>query len=347
MGDARWRAAFGDRPPAIIHSYLGAARLRRARSSTSGLAISFSGLVFRARRGGLGRGRGARPGGPRPGRDRLAVPRAARRPRSRNEPSGSASRPAWVAERRGVALEALGDDLVAAYDRTVPGRGRMTDPRLQRAAPSSPRPPSSSSSCSSLSGSSALAAAASPAQSASHPRRPRRPCRRRPARARRPRRRRARAPEPDRRPRLRRRRPARRRRRPPAPSSPRPAGLPTDRVVSVEVSTSADADFVTFVFDTGRSRRPARRRANCSRPNRRSLRVERSPARARRPARAPDPDEQHVALQRRRRADATRASATSWSAVSGASSRSSCTTSRRASPAGTSGTTAGLRRPRS
>ena len=33
--------------------------------------------------------------------------------------------------------------------------------------------------------------------------------------------------------------------------TPETGALPTDRVVSVEVSTSANADFVTFVFDTG------------------------------------------------------------------------------------------------
>jgi len=33
--------------------------------------------------------------------------------------------------------------------------------------------------------------------------------------------------------------------------TPETGQLPTDRVVSVEVSTSANADFVTFVFDTG------------------------------------------------------------------------------------------------
>ncbi len=40
---------------------------------------------------------------------------------------------------------------------------------------------------------------------------------------------------------------------PPAACAVKPetGRLPTDRVVSVEVSTSADADFVTFVFDTG------------------------------------------------------------------------------------------------
>jgi hypothetical protein len=33
--------------------------------------------------------------------------------------------------------------------------------------------------------------------------------------------------------------------------TPATGQLPTDRVVSVEVSTSANADFVTFVFDSG------------------------------------------------------------------------------------------------
>ena len=42
-------------------------------------------------------------------------------PRSRNEPAFVALTARWVAERRGVpedALDAFGDDLVAAYDAT-------------------------------------------------------------------------------------------------------------------------------------------------------------------------------------------------------------------------------------
>ena len=74
VGDARWHAAFGDRPPAIIHSYSGPVDYGRAVIDL-GLAVSFSGLVFRAGRRGIGRGRRAGACRPRPGRDRFAVPR--------------------------------------------------------------------------------------------------------------------------------------------------------------------------------------------------------------------------------------------------------------------------------
>ena len=47
VGDARWQAAFGDRPAAIIHSYSGPLDYGRAVIDL-GLAVSFSGLVFRA-----------------------------------------------------------------------------------------------------------------------------------------------------------------------------------------------------------------------------------------------------------------------------------------------------------
>jgi TatD DNase family protein len=41
-------------------------------------------------------------------------------PRSRNEPEWVRITAAWVAERRGEGLDALGDGLVAAYDRIFP-----------------------------------------------------------------------------------------------------------------------------------------------------------------------------------------------------------------------------------
>ena len=47
----------------------------------------------------------------------LAPPGA---PRSRNEPEWVRVTAAWVAEARGVELADLGQDLVAAYDRTFP-----------------------------------------------------------------------------------------------------------------------------------------------------------------------------------------------------------------------------------
>jgi TatD DNase family protein len=109
------RAAFGGRPPAILHSFSGPVDFAVAMLEM-GLAISFSGLVFR---------KGEEPStevAPIVPRDRLLVetdspflsPPGA--PRSRNEPRWVAITAAWLAERRGEAAESLGDALVEAYD---------------------------------------------------------------------------------------------------------------------------------------------------------------------------------------------------------------------------------------
>ena len=47
VGGPAWAAAFGDRPPAVIHSFSGPADYA-AELIDLGLAVSFSGLVFRA-----------------------------------------------------------------------------------------------------------------------------------------------------------------------------------------------------------------------------------------------------------------------------------------------------------
>jgi TatD DNase family protein len=118
VGDARWAAAFGDRPAAIIHSYSGQVDYGRAVIDL-GLAVSFSGLVFR--RGEEASAEVARlvPD------DRvlvetdspfLAPPGA---PRSRNEPEWVRVTAAWLADRRDVTPDAIGDTLVAAYDRII------------------------------------------------------------------------------------------------------------------------------------------------------------------------------------------------------------------------------------
>ena len=89
------------------------------RSSTSGCAVSFSGLVFRRGEEASAEVARARPGRPPADRDRFAVPVATRRARGRaTNRSGCASPAAWLAERRGTTPEALGAALVAAYDRT-------------------------------------------------------------------------------------------------------------------------------------------------------------------------------------------------------------------------------------
>ena len=119
VGGSAWAAAFGDRPPAVIHSFSGPVDYARAVLDL-GLAISFSGLVFRR--------------GEEPSRevaamvplDRLLVetdspflaPPGA--PRSRNEPEWVRVTADWIAEARGADPAVLGHGLVAAYDHTFP-----------------------------------------------------------------------------------------------------------------------------------------------------------------------------------------------------------------------------------
>jgi TatD DNase family protein len=119
VGGASWAAAFGGRPPAVIHSFSGPVDYARTMLDL-GLAISFSGLVFRR--------------GEEPSREVAALVRIERllvetdspflappgAPRSRNEPEWVRVTAAWVAEARGTEAEALGPDFVAAYDRTFP-----------------------------------------------------------------------------------------------------------------------------------------------------------------------------------------------------------------------------------
>jgi len=119
VGGPTWAAAFGDRPPAVIHSFSGPVDYARAVIDL-GLAVSFSGLVFRA-----GEEPSAEVAAMVPA-DRvlietdspfLAPPGA---PRSRNEPEWVRVTGAWLAEQRATTPDALGADLVAAYDRTFP-----------------------------------------------------------------------------------------------------------------------------------------------------------------------------------------------------------------------------------
>jgi TatD DNase family protein len=117
VGEARWDDAFGDRPAAVIHSYSGPLDYGRAVVDL-GLAISFSGLVFRRGEEASAEVAALVPD------ERVLVetdspflsPPGA--PRSRNEPEWVRVTAAWAAERRGVSLDAFGQTLVAAYDRT-------------------------------------------------------------------------------------------------------------------------------------------------------------------------------------------------------------------------------------
>jgi len=115
FGERPALAAFGGRAPAIVHSYSGPVDYAEAMLEL-GLAISFSGLVFR------------------PGEEasvivarlvpaeRLLVETDAPflsppgTPRRRNEPEWVAITAGWLAEQRREDPEALGEGLISAYD---------------------------------------------------------------------------------------------------------------------------------------------------------------------------------------------------------------------------------------
>jgi TatD DNase family protein len=125
LGGGAGRASFGGRPPAVIHSYSGRPDFA-ARVLDMGLAISFSGLVFRAGEEASAEVAASVPA------DRLLVetdspflsPPGA--PKRRNEPEWVAVTARWLAERRPDDHEALGAGLVAAYDATFPRTARPT-----------------------------------------------------------------------------------------------------------------------------------------------------------------------------------------------------------------------------
>jgi TatD DNase family protein len=116
VGGSAWAAAFGDRPPAIIHSFSGPVDYAR-QVLDLGLAVSFSGLAFRA---GEEASADVAPLIP---LDRLLVetdspflsPPGA--PRKRNEPEWVAVTARWLSERRGEDPDMFGDPLIMAYDR--------------------------------------------------------------------------------------------------------------------------------------------------------------------------------------------------------------------------------------
>jgi len=123
VGDARWGATFDDRPAAVIHSYSGPLDYGRTVIDL-GLAISFSGLVFRAGEEASAEVAALVPDGHvliETDSPFLAPPGA---PRSRNEPEWVRVTGAWLADLRATTTEALGDALVAAYDGTFPSRRR-------------------------------------------------------------------------------------------------------------------------------------------------------------------------------------------------------------------------------
>jgi len=117
--DAATRASFGTRPPAIVHSFSGPVDYAQV-VLAMGLAISFSGLVFR--RGEEASADVARIVGP----ERVLVETDAPylsppgAPRGRNEPEWVAITARWLAEQRGEEPESLGDRLVVNFDTIVP-----------------------------------------------------------------------------------------------------------------------------------------------------------------------------------------------------------------------------------
>ena len=132
LGSAATRAVFGTRPAAVIHSYSGPRDFADA-VLAMGLAISFSGLVFRA-----GEEASAEVAVTAP-RGRVLVETDSPflsppgGPRKRNEPEWVRVAAAWLAEQRGVDQDDLGEDLVAAYDAIFPrSRPRLTRPERTR-----------------------------------------------------------------------------------------------------------------------------------------------------------------------------------------------------------------------
>ena len=118
VGEGSWRERFGDRPPAVLHSFSGPVD-HAERALAMGCAVSFSGLVFRRGEEATSAVAALVPD------DRLLTetdspylsPPGA--PRRRNEPRWVEVTARWLAERRGADPEALGGVLVAAYDRFV------------------------------------------------------------------------------------------------------------------------------------------------------------------------------------------------------------------------------------
>lgn len=103
------------RPPAVLHSFSGPVDYGE-QALAMGLAVSFSGLVFRAGEEASARVARIVPA------ERLLIetdspylsPPGA--PRRRNEPRWVAVTAQWLAQRRGVTSDALGGQLVANYD---------------------------------------------------------------------------------------------------------------------------------------------------------------------------------------------------------------------------------------
>ncbi len=119
FGSAATANVFGNRPPAVIHSYSGATDYARAVLDL-GVAISFSGLVFRSGEEASTAAAELVPA------DRLLVETDSPflsppgTPRGRNEPTWVRITAEWAASTRGDPPEPFGERLVATYDHTFP-----------------------------------------------------------------------------------------------------------------------------------------------------------------------------------------------------------------------------------
>ena len=122
-------APSADRPPAIVHSFSGPVDYAETVLEL-GLAISFSGLVFRAGEEASADVARLVPARSPPGRDGRAVPVAAGRAAPAERAGvGRRSPPRWLAEQRGGGAASGRGGLVAAYDRIL-----RTQPRAGRAS---------------------------------------------------------------------------------------------------------------------------------------------------------------------------------------------------------------------
>jgi TatD DNase family protein len=117
VGGGDWRG-FEGRPPGILHSFSGPLDYAEA-ALELGLAVSFSGLVFRSGEEASADVARLVPA------ERLLVetdspylsPPGA--PRRRNEPAWVAVTARWLAEQRSMAPDALGEQLVANFERIL------------------------------------------------------------------------------------------------------------------------------------------------------------------------------------------------------------------------------------
>ena len=119
FGGAASRTAFGDRPPAILHSLSGPVDYVAA-ALELGCAVSISGLCFRKGEEATAESVRLVPA------DRLLVETDAPylsppgAPRRRNEPAWARVTATWVADQRGEHPEEVGARLVEAFDRVFP-----------------------------------------------------------------------------------------------------------------------------------------------------------------------------------------------------------------------------------